>query len=131
MEDVNMLIYAIIFITLALVFYTIGVWSEKLQGTLKPWHLALFLFGLVCDTTGTLLMESIASKSVQVASGPNIHGITGVIAIALMLIHAIWAAVVLIKKNEDMIAKFHKFSIVVWIIWLIPFISGAMGHMVK
>lgn len=126
-----MLIYAITFITLALVFYTIGVWSEKIQGVLKPWHLVLFLFGLVCDTTGTLLMESIAKTSTQIASGPNLHGITGVIAIALMLIHAIWAAVVLIKKNEDLIAKFHKFSIVVWIIWLVPFISGAMGHMLK
>lgn len=126
-----MLIYAIIFITLALVFYTIGVWSEKLQGTLKPWHLGLFLLGLVCDTTGTLLMESIASSSTQVTSGFNLHGISGVIAIALMLIHAIWAAVVLIKKDENIIAKFHKFSIVVWIIWLVPFISGAAAHMVK
>jgi len=124
-----MLIYAIIFITLALVFYTIGVWSEKLQGTLKPWHLGLFLLGLVCDTTGTLLMESIASSSSNVVSGFNLHGITGVIAIALMLIHAIWAAVVLIKKDKTMIAKFHKFSIVVWVIWLIPFISGAIAHM--
>ncbi len=126
-----MLIYAIIFINLALVFYTIGVWSEKIQGTLKLWHLGLFLLGLVCDTTGTLLMESIASNSVQVTSGINLHGITGVIAIALMLIHAVWAAVVLIKKNEAMIAKFHKFSIIVWIIWLVPFISGAMAHMIK
>jgi uncharacterized repeat protein (TIGR03987 family) len=126
-----MLIFAIIFITLALTFYTIGVWSEKIQGTLKPWHLALFLLGLVCDTTGTLLMESIASNSVKVTSGVNLHGITGIIAIVLMLIHAIWAAVVLIRKNEDMIAKFHKFSIIVWIFWLIPFISGAMSHMVK
>jgi uncharacterized repeat protein (TIGR03987 family) len=126
-----MLIYAIIFITLALAFYTIGVWSEKIQGTLKLWHLGLFLLGLVCDTTGTLLMESIASNSVQVTSGANLHGITGVIAIALMLVHAIWAAIVLLKKNEDMMSKFHKFSIVVWIIWLIPFISGAMSHMGK
>jgi len=126
-----MLIYAIIFISLALLFYTIGVWSEKLQGTLKLWHLGLFLLGLVCDTTGTLLMESIASNSVQVVSGANLHGITGVIAIALMLIHAVWAAIVLFKKNENMISKFHKFSIVVWIIWLIPFISGAMSHMIK
>jgi len=45
-----------------------------------------------------------------------IYEITGVIAIALMLIHAIWAAVVLIVKNEDMILNFHKFSIIVWII---------------
>lgn len=124
-----MLIYSIIFITLALVFYTIGVWSEKIQGTLKPWHLGLFLFGLVCDTTGTLLMESISNTSTGVASGFNLHGVTGILAIVLMLIHAIWAAVVLIKKNEDMIAKFHKFSIIVWIIWLVPFISGVMAHM--
>ena len=126
-----MLIYAIIFINLALLFYTIGVWSEKLQGKLKPWHLGLFFLGLVCDTTGTLLMESIASSSTQVATGINLHGITGIVAIALMLIHAIWAAVVLIKKNENMMSKFHKFSIVVWIIWLIPFISGAASHMGK
>ena len=61
----------------------------------------------------------------------NFHGLTGILAIALMLIHAIWAAVVLIKKNENMMSKFHKFSIVVWIIWLIPFISGAASHMGK
>lgn len=124
-----MLIYAIFFITLALVFYTIGVWSEKLQGTLKPWHLGLFLLGLICDTTGTILMENIASNSTVVTSVPSLHGITGVIAIALMLVHAIWAAVVLIKKDKNMISKFHKFSIIVWIFWLIPFISGAMAHM--
>ena len=126
-----MLIYAIIFITLALVFYTIGVWSEKLQGTLKPWHLGLFLLGLICDTTGTLLMESIASNSAQVVTGFNLHALTGVLAIGLMLIHAIWAAVVLLKKNESMISKFHKFSIVVWIIWLRPFLNGAISNMGK
>ncbi len=126
-----MLLYAIIFINLALLFYTIGVWSEKLQGKLKPWHLGLFFLGLVCDTVGTLLMESLASSSPQVTSGINFHGLTGILAIALMLIHAIWAAIVLIKKNETMMLKFHKFSIVVWIIWLIPFISGAASHMGK
>ena len=131
MGGVNMLIYAVIFITLALTFYTIGVWSENIQGTLRPWHLGLFLLGLVCDTTGTLLMESIANNSVKVTSGTDLHGITGIIAIVLMLIHAIWAAVVLTRKNENMIAKFHKFSIIVWIIWLVPFISGAVFHMVK
>ena len=30
-----MFIYAVISITLALVFYTVGVWSEKIQGELK------------------------------------------------------------------------------------------------
>ena len=76
-------------------------------------------------------MESIASNSVILKPGFNLHGFTGIIAIALMLIHAIWAAVVLVKKNQNMLSKFHKFSIIVWIIWLIPFISGATFHMIK
>ena len=126
-----MLIYAIIFINLALVLYTIAVWSEKFQGTLKLWHLALFQLGLVCDVTGTLIMENISRNSAVVAPGINLHGITGLIAVALMFIHAIWAAIVLFKNNEEMKLNFHKFSIIVWIIWLVPFISGAAAHMIK
>ena len=38
---------AITSITLALVFYTIGTWSEKVQGRLKLWHIVFFLLGLV------------------------------------------------------------------------------------
>ena len=53
----------------------------------------------------------------------DIHGITGLIAILLMFIHALWALVVLIKKDEQAILKFHKFSLTVWAIWLIPYFS--------
>jgi uncharacterized repeat protein (TIGR03987 family) len=107
-----------IIISLALVFYTIGVWSERIQGRLKPWHLVFFYLGLVCDTWGTGLM-------IEMAGGltTDIHGVTGVVAILLMMIHAIWASVVLIKKDEKAINNFHKFSLVVWLIWLIPYLS--------
>ena len=47
---------ASVVITLALVFYSIGVWSERFQGRLRPWHLAFFWAGLVCDTVGTGMM---------------------------------------------------------------------------
>jgi len=53
----------------------------------------------------------------------DVHGITGLIAIILMLIHAAWAFVVLIKKDEKAINNFHKFSLGVWVIWLIPYFS--------
>jgi uncharacterized repeat protein (TIGR03987 family) len=46
-----------------------------------------------------------------------------VLAIVLMFVHAIWATFVLVKKDEKMIANFHKFSIAVWFIWLIPYSS--------
>lgn len=118
------LIVAIAFMNLALLFYSIGVWSEKIQKVLKPWHLGFFYLGLICDTTGTLAME-------KISGGINLsfHTITGAVALILMLVHAIWATIVLVRKDKNMIVKFHKFSIVVWIIWLIPFISGAAIHM--
>jgi uncharacterized repeat protein (TIGR03987 family) len=58
-----------------------------------------------------------------------LHGLTGILAIVLMLMHAAWALFVLKKQNETSLQNFHKFSIVVWIIWLIPFISGAISNM--
>ena len=55
-----MLFAAISAITLALVFYSIGVWGEKLGGVLKKWHITVFWAGFVCDTAGTTLMEECA-----------------------------------------------------------------------
>ncbi len=107
-----------IVITLALVFYTIGVWSERIQGRLKPWHLVFFWLGLACDTIGTGMMMEMAGGLTF-----DVHGVTGVIAIVLMLVHAIWATVVLARHDERWIVKFHRFSVVVWAIWLIPYFS--------
>ena len=109
---------------LALVFYSIGVWSERIAGRLKPWHLLFFVLGLICDTWGTGLMFQFVGGMTF-----DIHGITGVIAILLMLIHAIWAFVVLIKKDEKAIQNFHKFSVTVWVIWLIPYFSPMFFNM--
>lgn len=119
------LVTAIVFINLALIFYTIGVWSEKIQKGLKKHHVIIFWIGIVCDTLGTTAMQRISNGSMF-----SFHGITGLLALILMLVHAIWATVVLIRKDPKAIETFHRFSILVWIIWLIPFISGAMMHMI-
>lgn len=117
---------AVIIITLALVFYSIGVWSERFAGRLKPWHLAFFILGLVCDTWGTTLMiEYVGGVTFE------IHQVTGVIAIVLMLVHALWALIVLVKKDETAIRNFHKFSLAVWVIWLIPYFSPMFVQMAK
>jgi uncharacterized repeat protein (TIGR03987 family) len=107
-----------IVITLALIFYSIGVWSERLAGRLKPWHIAFFWLGLICDTWGTGLMFEMAGGMAF-----DLHGITGMVAIMLMMVHAFWATVVLVRKDENAIINFHKFSVVVWLIWLIPYFS--------
>jgi uncharacterized repeat protein (TIGR03987 family) len=109
---------ATVIITLALVFYTVGVWGERIGGRLRLWNLILFLAGLVCDTVGTGMMFDYAGKMLF-----NLHGITGMLAIVLMFLHALWAAVVLIRKDEKWITRFHRLSIFVWIVWLVPYVS--------
>ena len=109
---------ASIIMAAALLFYTIGVWGERLSGRLKWWHFVFFVLGLICDTWGTgMMFERVGGMTYDV------HGITGVIAILLMFIHALWALIVLLKNDETALKNFHKFSIFVWLIWLIPYFS--------
>ena len=125
------LILAIVAITLALVFYTIGVFGERRAKTLEKKHVIVFWLGLICDFTGTTIMTQIATSgdaSIS-ASAALLHGITGVIAILLMLFHAIWATWVLNKGNKETKENFHKFSIVVWGVWLVPYVIGAIVGM--
>ena len=119
----GMLIFAIITITLALLFYTIGVFGERKSKTLNKKHVIIFWLGLLCDTTGTLTMSKIAKSGIESigTTSQMIHGVTGGLAIVLMLFHAVWATWVLYKNNEEQKAKFHKFSIIVW---LVPYIVG-------
>jgi uncharacterized repeat protein (TIGR03987 family) len=107
-----------IIITLALVFYTVGIWGAKLGKRLKLWHVILFWLGLVCDTWGTSMMLGMAGGLTF-----DVHGLTGVIAILLMAANAIWATVVIVRKDEGMERTFLRFSIWVWVIWLVPYLS--------
>jgi len=109
---------AVIVINLALLFYSIGVWSERIQGRLKIWHTVFFWLGLVCDIWETGMMFDFVGGMTF-----DIHGISGLLAIILMFVHAVWATIVLVKKDENMIVKFHKFSVFVWLVWLIPYFS--------
>ena len=114
------IIYSIIFINIACLLYTIGVWAEKLQHRLKWWHTFFFWSGFISDSIGTTAMSLVSGSLIKF----SFHGMTGLAAILLMLFHAIWATIVLFKNDQKMILKFHRFSLVVWIIWLIPMVSG-------
>lgn len=114
------LIFAIVFINLAMILYTVGVWAERIQLRLKWWHTRLFWIGLVCDTAGTSAMAEVGGALFRF----NFHGITGMTAILLMLFHATWATLVLWHNDEKRIGTFHRFSIFVWIMWMIPMIGG-------
>ncbi|WP_457637090.1 HsmA family protein [Oceanithermus sp.] len=115
---------AVIFINLALVFYTGGVWWERLAGELRWPHLALFWAGCAADSAGTEMMYRILGH-VEF----NLHGVTGLTALSLMLVHAVWATWVLLRGGPEAKRRFHRFSVSVWTIWLVPYLTGYLLSM--
>jgi uncharacterized repeat protein (TIGR03987 family) len=54
----------------------------------------------------------------------NLHTATGAAALLLMFGHALLATAVLLRRDEHAVHTFYRISLTVWLIWLIPFITG-------
>jgi uncharacterized repeat protein (TIGR03987 family) len=120
------LVLSTILITFALVFYSTGIWSERFSKYLKGWHVVAFWAGFMFDVSGTLAMSRLSEQPFRLL---DIHALTGQIALWLMLIHAIWATIVVRKGSESSRKKFHRYSLVVWLIWLVPYFGGMIMGM--
>lgn len=117
----GILLFSSVTITLALIFYSLGVWAERISKYLKKWHVVTFWIGFTFDVTGTAAMHFISEKPFDLT---DFHTLTGQIALWLMLAHAIWATRVVNHKNETLRLKFHRYSLFVWLVWLIPYFGG-------
>lgn len=130
-----MLVVAIALITSALVLYTTGIWAERRAGSLKPVHAALFGAGLTADASGTFVMTRIAAEGGAAQAGAagvltQIMAVTGALALVLMALHLAWAIVVLIRNRPEEKLTFHRFSLAVWAIWLVPYVTGMASSMI-
>ena len=108
-------------ITLALIFYSLGVWSERIARYLKPWHVVAFWTGFAFDVSGTWAMHRMAEGPFELRAP---HTLSGQIALWLMLAHALWATWVIRRGSEETRAGFHRYSLFVWLVWLVPYFGG-------
>lgn len=115
----DLVMYGAILFTVAFVFYSLGIWAEFFTKRLKSWHAVAFFIGVVADTWGTWFMVEYVGGFLF-----NAHSVIGVIGLALMILHFIWAVVVLRLANEKAITTFHRFSVFVWAVWMVAYLSG-------
>jgi len=108
-------------ITLALLCYSLGVWSERIAHDLKAWHVAAFWSGFAFDVAGTWTMHRMATHPFDLR---DLHTLTGQIALWLMLLHAAWATWVCRSGSDELRHGFHRYSLFVWCVWLIPYVGG-------
>lgn len=129
-----MLAIAIVLISLALVFYTLGVWAERRSGELRWWHVLAFALGLAADISGTTVMTMIANSGAATSVDKDalltqIMAVTGLAALVLMALHLVWGVVTMLRNRPHEKRAFHKFSVVVWALWLIPYFTGMAAAM--
>ena len=74
------------------------------------------------------MMHKLATKPFNILEP---HTLSGQFALWLMLIHAAWATYVIFRGGEKAHRDFHKYSLIVWLIWLVPYFSGLFLAMTK
>ena len=123
-----MLMQAVIWMNLALVFYTWAVFSGRKQGLHRK-HLIIFGIGLLCDYLGTHQMNLFA---LAYGKAPEWHNITGIASLGGMAFHFLLALVAsLAHKAEAVNRIFHRVSLSIYTCWLIAFFSGAISGMMR
>ena len=86
----------------------------------------MFWIGFSFDVAGTTLMHFMAENPLDMWKP---HTLTGQLALWLMLAHAIWATHVVQKDKNKLRLRFHRYSLVVWVIWLVPYVGGMIMGM--
>ena len=119
-----MLFQAVIWMNLALVFYTWAVFSARRKGLHKK-HLFIFGSGLLCDYVGTHLMLLYGLSTGVV---PEWHILIGIASLSGMAFHFMLAfAAALVRRAEGVNRLFHRVSLSIYSAWLIAFITGSIA----
>lgn len=114
-----LLLYAVLLFTLALLLYSVSVWSEWLSKEIKTWHLAVFGVGVLVDIAATLITIKFVGAIVFTP-----HAIFGFTSLVLMIIHLIWATLVFFRGRYAGRKGYNRLSLVVWSVWLTSYITG-------
>src|ERR1700674_3985713 len=116
-----MLFQAVIWMNLALVFYTWAVFSARKKGLLRK-HLFIFGFGLLCDYVGTHLMLLYGLSTGVV---PEWHILIGIASLSGMAFHFMLAFVAAVVRRAEAVNRlFHRVSLSIYSAWIIAFVHG-------
>jgi uncharacterized repeat protein (TIGR03987 family) len=124
----SVLLQAVIWMNLALVFYTWAVFSGRRQGLHRK-HLVIFGIGLLCDYLGTHQMNIFA---LSFGKAPEWHNISGMASLGGMGFHFLLALIASIMHRTEAVNRvFHRVSLTIYTCWLFAFFSGAISGMIR
>ena len=119
--NISYLVGGIFVLSITLILYTVGVWAEWFRKKLQFWHVACMLVALIADAAGTGLMEQMAESA---HLHYEAHTMAGIVAILILFVHCAWAIGTYVSNSMNQRIYYTKFSRLVWLIWLVPYILG-------
>lgn len=123
-----MIAQGIIFMNLALLFYTYAVFSGRKEGLHRK-HLIVFGIGLFFDYLGTHQMSLYAKAF---GKAPEWHNLTGILSLGGMAFHFLLALVASLSRRAERVNRtFHRVSLTIYTLWCAAFASGALAGMLK
>ena len=107
----------------ALLFYTIGIFTEQKHKKVLPRVLLFLTLGIIADIIATGFMIAGSSKGFF-----TLHGIIGYSSLLGMLIDnvLIWRLKIRLGMNTEVPDGIHIYSRYAWIWWVIAFITGGL-----
>ena len=109
-------------VTLALIFYTIGIISEQVRKLLTKRVLSFVTIGIIFDVTATTLMI------IGSANSPfTLHGLLGYSSLTLMMIDVVLLWRLRNQKGYGSVPhKLHIYSRVSYTWWVLAYITGGL-----
>lgn len=128
----TLLIFAIIFITIALCGYTWSIFRMRRFKILSLKTLVTVIISWCCDFTGTLLFYIMGRTTPQkpYESSPMFifHTWLGYLALVLMLIVVILTMWAYNHSKDKLPRPMLNYALVAWIVWVIDYLTGMMVH---
>jgi len=116
------IIKAVIVVTFALVFYSVGVITEQRKVAVSKWVLLFLTAGVLLDITSTALMI-VGSTNIPL----TVHGVIGYTALLAMLVDAILIWRHRVRGGSSRIPRsLHIYTRIAYIWWVIAYIFGSI-----
>ncbi len=116
-------IVGLLALVLALVFYSIGVWTAFRRKGFGPLQIWMLWLGVLFDIAATVSMGW-RIGGLDFSPAGRVHTILALIAFLGMLTVTIVGEVSYVKKNAALGAKWSRYAIIPWVYWVIIFLWG-------
>ncbi len=119
---------SIIFMSLALLLYSAGVFLERKDKEVWPRHAVLYGIALAFDIISVTIITVYAGLKtgdpIPTVITSNVNIIEELVGVVLLSVNVIWAIAVLREGTDKQLEIYHKFSLIIWVLWLAMYFLG-------